>query len=49
MAITNVKPNLELDQEWIILMMVARELGLQKDEVKDFLRKYKTQNNHDIT
>ncbi|TKD72593.1 DNA-binding anti-repressor SinI [Pseudalkalibacillus hwajinpoensis] len=29
-----------LDQEWVILMKAAKELGLQKDEVQAFLRQY---------
>ncbi len=29
---------LELDGEWVDLMLVARELGLSKEEIREFLR-----------
>ncbi len=31
--------NSELDGEWVNLMLVARELGLSKEEIREFLKK----------
>ncbi|TLS35792.1 anti-repressor SinI family protein [Pseudalkalibacillus caeni] len=35
----NVHTNEKLDMEWVNLMMIARDLGLSVDEIKDFLKK----------
>ncbi|MCR2822610.1 anti-repressor SinI family protein [Lederbergia panacisoli] len=32
---------IEMDKEWLTLIMEAKKLGLEKDEVRDFLRKKK--------
>ena len=31
--------NSELDGEWVNLILVARELGLSKKEIREFLKK----------
>ncbi|WLR59965.1 anti-repressor SinI family protein [Guptibacillus hwajinpoensis] len=41
MTMAKPKPKKALDQEWVILMRAARELGLKKEEVQAFLRKHK--------
>jgi Anti-repressor SinI len=41
MTMAEIKPKKVLDQEWVILMRAARELGLQKEEVRSFLRQDK--------
>ncbi|MDP4550045.1 anti-repressor SinI family protein [Guptibacillus hwajinpoensis] len=40
MAVAKIMSEKILDQEWIVLMKAAKELGLQKDEVQAFLRQY---------
>ncbi len=34
-------PQKVLDQEWVILMRAARELGLKKEEIRAYLNEYK--------
>ena len=29
----------ELDQEWVNLILIAREMGLTKEEIKNFIEK----------
>ncbi|MCA0174082.1 anti-repressor SinI family protein [Bacillus sp. RAR_GA_16] len=41
MAMAEIKPKKVLDQEWVMLMRAAREIGLQKEEVRSFLRQDK--------
>ena len=41
MTMAKPKPKKVLDQEWVILMRAARELGLKKEEVQAFLRQHK--------
>ncbi|WP_270182124.1 anti-repressor SinI family protein [Alkalihalobacillus sp. CinArs1] len=35
------RPEQALDQEWVMLMKVAREIGLKKDEIRAFLDRKK--------
>lgn len=40
---------LDLDAEWFLLILEAKRLGIQKDEVRKFLRhKGKSDNEHAI-
>ena len=41
MTMAEIKLKKVLDQEWVILMRAARELGLQKEEIRSFLRQDK--------
>ncbi|WP_273852723.1 anti-repressor SinI family protein [Guptibacillus spartinae] len=41
MAMTEIKPKKVLDHEWVILMRAAQKIGLQKEEVRSFLRQEK--------
>lgn len=41
MAMTEIKPKKVLDHEWVILMRIAQKIGLQKEEVRSFLRQEK--------
>ncbi|MBN8207690.1 anti-repressor SinI family protein [Bacillus sp. NTK071] len=40
MAVAKIMSTKVLDQEWVVLMRAARELGLQKNEIQAFLRQY---------
>lgn len=31
--------NVKLDSEWVDLMLAARELGLSKEEIREFINK----------
>ncbi|MGV3488346.1 MAG: anti-repressor SinI family protein [Tuberibacillus sp.] len=33
-----------LDKEWVVLMIMARELGLTKEEVREFIERHRKQN-----
>ncbi|WP_377889024.1 anti-repressor SinI family protein [Alkalihalobacillus sp. R86527] len=35
------RPEQALDQEWVILMNIAKEMGLNKEEVRSFLQRNK--------
>ena len=39
MAITNSRPEQALDQEWVILLKAAREMGLKKEDIRAFLKR----------
>ncbi|MGA9286839.1 MAG: anti-repressor SinI family protein [Anaerobacillus sp.] len=41
MAMAKIMPQNGLDQEWVILMRAARELGLQKEEIRAYLSECK--------
>ncbi|MCA0988281.1 anti-repressor SinI family protein [Guptibacillus algicola] len=36
------RPEQTLDQEWVILINIAREMGLNKEEIRAFLELKKT-------
>lgn len=36
------RPEQTLDQEWVILINIAREMGLNKEEIRAFLEREQT-------
>ncbi len=40
-AMIKTRPEQALDQEWVILMNIAKEMGLNKEEVRSFLQRNK--------
>ncbi|WP_019534723.1 anti-repressor SinI family protein [Paenibacillus ginsengihumi] len=37
-AVRTLAPNANLDENWVSLMIVARQMGIPKDEVRKFIR-----------
>lgn len=37
-AVRTLAPNANLDENWVNLMIAARQMGITKDEVRKFIR-----------